>query len=129
MKQPLSDFLKGVAHPLRKRVLVQTEDDGNEYTSLGPYLDLPLTVGVAIHRRQYTFFLSSINDICKEQKKKKNTINFIKHKPNTLVSTEQTEKNEKVYIVVLTLPAGNRSDWSARICPKRQPTYRMAKDL
>lgn len=53
----------------------------------------------------------------------------IKHKPNTLVSTEQREKNKKVYIVVLTLPAGNRSDWSARICPKRQPTYRMAKDL
>lgn len=31
---------------------------------LGSHLDFPFAVGVAIHRRQYTFFLSSINDIC-----------------------------------------------------------------
>lgn len=65
LKQPLNDSLKGLALPLRKGEVVPNEDDGNEYSILQPYLDFPLTVGVAIHRRQYTFFLSSINDICK----------------------------------------------------------------
>lgn len=78
--------------------------------TLLPYLDFSFTVGVAIHRRQYTFFLSSINDICQEQKEQR--IPWVPWNTNlALCEQGEKEKLKRDFFGKSDLAQQNFCDW------------------